>query len=80
MRFFWMRDADNKNKFYMRWNSGAKNLADHFTKYHPDFYHKQMWKIFISSCLIGTIVKDDNLLAYDRNYLITHEGVLIFLL
>ena len=35
MRYHWIRDQVRQGKFTIRWEAGANNLADYFTKAHP---------------------------------------------
>ena len=40
MRYFWIVDRVDQNKFLVYWDKGANNLADYYTKYHPPNYHQ----------------------------------------
>ena len=42
MRFYWLVDRVQQGQFNVCWDSGKKNLADHFTKHHPPTHHKQV--------------------------------------
>ena len=55
MRFYWLRDRENQKQFYIYWKPGRDSISDYFTKHHPTPHHKAIRKIYMSSCLIGTI-------------------------
>ena len=40
MRFNWLRDRQAQQQFEIKWQKGATNQADYFTKHHPPSHHK----------------------------------------
>ena len=40
VKFHWLRDRENQKQFNMCWKPGKKNLADYFTKHHPEIHHR----------------------------------------
>jgi hypothetical protein len=42
MRFYWIQDRIKQNHFRVFWNRGDTNLADYFTKHHPESHHRAM--------------------------------------
>ena len=42
MNCHWVRDRITQKQFKLKWERGAENLADHFTKHHPPAHHKKM--------------------------------------
>ena len=53
MRFYWIRDRSNQDKFNIYWKLGSTNRGDHFTKKIPSrpphnstpklFSHSKVW-------------------------------------
>ena len=39
MRFYWLRDRNNKNQFHLHWKPGNENIADYYTNHHPLAHH-----------------------------------------
>jgi hypothetical protein len=39
MRYYWLRDRVRQGQFYVIWQKGVLNLADYFTKHHPEIHH-----------------------------------------
>jgi hypothetical protein len=42
MRFHWVRDRIKQGQFTVKWQKGADNLADFFTKALPAYVHQEM--------------------------------------
>ena len=40
MRYNWLRDRQAQQQFEIKWQKGATNQADYFTKHHPPSHHK----------------------------------------
>ena len=49
MRYHWIRDQVQQNKFSIRWEEGATNLADYFTKAHPVHHYVTMRRVYVST-------------------------------
>ena len=42
MRFYWVQDRVNQHHLKVKWQPGATNYADYFTKHHPPTHHRAM--------------------------------------
>ena len=40
MKYNWLRDFQAQQQFEIKWQKGATNQVDYFTKHHPPSYHK----------------------------------------
>ena len=40
MKYSWLQDHVAQDQFNIKWDKGAHNLADNFTKHHPPSHHK----------------------------------------
>lgn len=47
MRYNWLRDRVAQDQFNIKWDKGAHNLADYFTKHHPPSHHKNIRSTYI---------------------------------
>ena len=47
MRYHWTRDQVSQGKFKIRWEAGAGNLADYFTKAHPVHHYVNMRRTYV---------------------------------
>ena len=47
MRYHWIRDQVDLEQIEIKWEPGATNLADFFTKNHPTKHHAAMRHIFV---------------------------------
>jgi len=47
MRFHWLRDRVKQGQFKIIWRKGNDNLADYFTKKHPNHHFRAMRKFFV---------------------------------
>ena len=52
MRFYWLKDRENKKQFRIYWRQGKLNRGDYVTKHHPAIHHKTIrptiltpWKV-----------------------------------
>lgn len=48
MRFNWIRDRVRQGQFTVKWQPGATNLADFFTKAHSVKHHRQIRSIYVT--------------------------------
>ena len=42
MKLNWLRDRTAQQQFEVKWEKGATNQADYFTKHHPPRVHKAL--------------------------------------
>ena len=49
MRYHWIRDQVRQGKFQVKWEQGAKNLADYFTKAHPVHHYVTMRRMYVTT-------------------------------
>ena len=47
MRYHWIRDQVALGNFTIKWEKGADNLADYFTKSHPTAHHRNMRATYV---------------------------------
>jgi hypothetical protein len=47
MRYHWIRDQVSQHKFKIKWEEGATNLADYFTKAHPVHHYVNMRRTYV---------------------------------
>jgi hypothetical protein len=47
MRYHWIRDQVRQEKFKVKWEQGANNLADYFTKAHPVHHYVSMRRMYV---------------------------------
>ena len=47
MRFWWLVDRTEQGQFRIYWAPGVINLADYFTKKHPESHHQKLRPIYI---------------------------------
>jgi len=39
MRYYWLQDQEAEKTFNFKWQKGADNKANYFTKHHPPSHH-----------------------------------------
>jgi len=49
MRYHWIRDQVRQGKFKVKWEQGANNLADYFTKAHPVYHYVNMRRMYVTT-------------------------------
>ena len=49
MRYHWIRDQVRQGKFKVKWEQGASNLADYFTKAHPVHHYVTMRHLYVTT-------------------------------
>jgi len=49
MQFYWIRDRVRQGQFQIKWQKGAQNKADYFTKHHPAAHHQQIRSSYLHS-------------------------------
>jgi hypothetical protein len=49
MKYHWIRDKVDQGQFKVIWSPGKTNLADYFTKIHPNAHHLLYRKFFVGS-------------------------------
>ncbi len=49
MNFHWLRCRNSQGQFRYFWWSGTENLADYWTKHHPESHHQNFRPKIITS-------------------------------
>jgi hypothetical protein len=48
MRFYWLLDREAQQQFRFKWEPGATNLADYFTKIHPTSVYRERRSMYVT--------------------------------